>query len=377
MGNPFNSITLAQLCNFHTLAKSLHFTDAARELYITQPTLSASIKALETELDVPLLIREGRRNVRLTKYGIDLDRSLDELLPRLDEAIESVKAGGSNARSLIHIGTIPTIQYDYLPAVLKSYWNTFGYDRKTRITVEFSNALIKGLKKQDYDVVFCAHVPEEQGLEFIPMLSKPMVAVVNSKHPWAKRESISMQDLTKVKFATYHFDTPIGNETRQLLEEHGLKKPSLLFDDEFMLSSVVAANKEIVGLMLDTFEIDPFKDKVTVLPIDEVDGSWHKICLAYDSRIHQSKLAQQFIEVARDCARGGGLDFSGYSAANPLRVTELFAPAFKRKKEVPAKTGASFFVGGLLVRKYPWRAWDRRETLHGQKDSGAWLISAV
>ena len=139
------------------------------------------------------------------------------------------------------------------------------------------------------------------------MLSKPMVVVVNSKHPWAKRKSVSMQALSKVKFATYHFDTPIGNETRQLLEEHGIKKPSLLFDDEFMLSSVVAANKEIVGLMLDTFEIDPFKDKVTVLPIDEVDASWHKICLAYDSRIYQSKHVQQFIEVARDCAPRGGV----------------------------------------------------------------------
>lgn len=346
MGNPFNSITLVQLCNFHTLAKSLHFTDAARELYITQPTLSASIKALETELDVPLLVREGRRNVRLTKYGMDLDRNLDILIPRLDEAIESVKADGNNARSLINIGTIPTIQYDYLPTVLKSYWNTFGYDRKTRITVEFSNALIKGLKKQDYDVVFCARVPEEQGqqgIEFIPMLSKPMVAVVNRKHPWARRKSISMQDLSKVKFATYHFDTPIGSETRQLLEEHGINKPSLLFDDEFMLSSVVVANKEIVGLMLDTFQIEPFKDKVTVLPIDEVDESWHKICLAYDSRIYQSKLVQQFIEIARDCApRGGVLVLS--KALNGLG-----------SREAPS---GLLQISNLVKKKIPTIRWD-------------------
>ena len=57
MDNPFNSITLSQLYNFHVLSRTLHFTEAARELYITQPTLSASIKALETELDTPLLIR--------------------------------------------------------------------------------------------------------------------------------------------------------------------------------------------------------------------------------------------------------------------------------------------------------------------------------
>ena len=41
MGNPFNSITLSQLYNFLVLSKTLHFTEAARELYITQPTLSS------------------------------------------------------------------------------------------------------------------------------------------------------------------------------------------------------------------------------------------------------------------------------------------------------------------------------------------------
>lgn len=304
MGNPFNSITLSQLYNFHTLARTQHFTDAARELYITQPTLSASIKALETELDTPLLIREGRRSVRLSKQGKEFDQKLGAILSDLEDAIAQTRHTAEDAPPpTLLLGTIPTIQYDFLPSLLKRYWDTYGYQSRVRISVEFSNPLIKGLKNQDYEIIFCAHVPEEQDLEFITMLTKPLVAVVNKKSFWAKRSSFSLQELSKYEYASYNSDTPIGRETRRLMEQHGIPAPVVGLDDEFMLSSAVQSNKGLVGIMLHTSEIDPFKDDVCVLPIEEVDETWHPICLAYDPRLHVSKQAQRFIDIARDYAR--------------------------------------------------------------------------
>lgn len=299
MGNPFNSITLSQLYNFHVLSKTLHFTEAARGLYITQPTLSASIKALETELDTPLLIREGRRNVRLTKHGKELDEKLEVILKSLEEILEETRKKGNETNAVLNLGTIPTIQDDFLPALLSKYWSVHNYDSKIRITVEFSLPLIKGLRQQDYEVIFAAYVPEESDLEFIPMLTKRMVAVVNKTSHWAKKDSFSLKYLNHAKYSTYCPDTPIGNATNQLLEKYETPPPTLAFDDEFMLSSTVVANKEIIGIMLDTFQIDPFKNNVKILPIEEVDANWHSICLVYDPRVHQSKTARQFIDIAR------------------------------------------------------------------------------
>lgn len=188
MDNPFNSITLSQLYNFHVLSRTLHFTEAARELYITQPTLSASIKALETELDTPLLIREGRRNVRLTKQGKELDEKLGTILRSLDEALDETRKKGSSADSTLNLGTIPTIQYDFLPALLTEYWRVHSYETKIRISVEFSLPLLKGLRQQNYDAIFAAFVPDETDLEFIPVLGKRLVAVVHNASYWAKKE---------------------------------------------------------------------------------------------------------------------------------------------------------------------------------------------
>lgn len=61
-------MNLQQLYYFRKLAEVQHYTEAAKALYITQPSLSDSIASLESELSVALFQKKGR-NVQLTKYG--------------------------------------------------------------------------------------------------------------------------------------------------------------------------------------------------------------------------------------------------------------------------------------------------------------------
>lgn len=280
------TITLVQLTNFHKLAQTRHFTEAARQLYITQPTLSASIKALENELGVSLVYREGRRNVRLTQAGEEFDASIAPLLEQLFKVIERTSSRGDDNKHPLLIGTIPTVQYDYLPRVLRDYWDACGYDKSVRITVEFTNALIRGLKDQTYEVIICSRVPEETDIEFIPVLTKPLVAVVAKSGPYGSMDSLDLCRLETIPFATYRESAPIGREVRSLLDSTGLElNPAASFDDEFSLSGFVAASGDVVGLMLDTYEIRPFLKDVNVVPIDGVGADWHPICLAYDKRL--------------------------------------------------------------------------------------------
>lgn len=304
MKDILGSITLAQLKNFHKLAETEHFTDAARQLYITQPTLSNSIKTLENELGISLLYREGRRNVRLTKYGKEFDQQVGKILDDLETAVLQIRQHGSYGARSLNLGTIPTIQFDFLPNLLREVWDAYGYSSKIRTTTDFSNALIKGLKEQEYELVFCARIPEEHDIAFIPMVYLPLVAVVHEKGPYKDLEKLSLQDLNTIPFTTYHIETPVGKETRTLLNAHlnSSIQPVTMFDDEFMLSGAVSANENIVGIMLNTFEIEPFKE-VKVIPIEEVPDNWHAICLAYDQRVTQSEFASDFIKVALDFSK--------------------------------------------------------------------------
>jgi DNA-binding transcriptional LysR family regulator len=61
-------MNLNQLQYFVTLAQLEHYTNAAEQLRITQPTLSLAIRSLEEEMGTKLFEKKGR-NVVLTKYG--------------------------------------------------------------------------------------------------------------------------------------------------------------------------------------------------------------------------------------------------------------------------------------------------------------------
>lgn len=80
-----HKVNLYQLYYFRTMAKMEHYTKAAEELCMTQPSLSHAISALESELDTHLFERQGR-NVKLTKYG-------RRLLPYIENAIEELESG--------------------------------------------------------------------------------------------------------------------------------------------------------------------------------------------------------------------------------------------------------------------------------------------
>ena len=94
-------MTLLQLQYFKTLAKVLHYTQAAKELHIAQPSLSYSISELEKELGVKLFDRAGNR-ITLNAQGkifLKYVRFLDAFCEYISEGVlgtatvDSLKGG--------------------------------------------------------------------------------------------------------------------------------------------------------------------------------------------------------------------------------------------------------------------------------------------
>lgn len=83
-------MNLYHLRYFVTLAHLEHYTKAAENLSITQPSLSHAISLLENELGVALFEKEGR-NIVLTKYGKIFLKDVEKSLEILDSSVKSLK----------------------------------------------------------------------------------------------------------------------------------------------------------------------------------------------------------------------------------------------------------------------------------------------
>lgn len=79
-------LSLPQLIYFNEVAKTLHFTKAADNLHIAQSGLSRAISTLESELGVPLFLRQRYKNVRLTAYGEALLPHVQRILSEIEES---------------------------------------------------------------------------------------------------------------------------------------------------------------------------------------------------------------------------------------------------------------------------------------------------
>ena len=83
-------MNLNQLHYFAKLAEVEHYTKAAEELSISQPSLSHAISNLEKELQVPLFERHGR-NVTMTKYGEMFLKYVQDSLHILNLGVERIQ----------------------------------------------------------------------------------------------------------------------------------------------------------------------------------------------------------------------------------------------------------------------------------------------
>lgn len=102
------SMTLVQLRHFLSLAETASFTQSAKGLFLTQPALSRSIRALEDELGQPLIDRAGRRS-ELTPFGHDMVERARQLVNDADDLLAAGgrKRGGRSSSLRVGMGPGP------------------------------------------------------------------------------------------------------------------------------------------------------------------------------------------------------------------------------------------------------------------------------
>lgn len=291
------AMNLSQLYYFRKLAELQHYTKTAKELYISQPALSDSIKSLERELGVPLFKREGR-NVRLTRYGQEFATYVQRGLNELDKGIEVMREYTGKLSGSLSVGGLYTVTGGFLPALIESYHEKYGTGVQFQIMTDYSLPLVDGLKADRFDVVFAAKgKAEDSTLYYEPVLTQRLVACVNTSHPYAGRESITLEELSSSCVYTYREGTPIGDKVSDLLAAHHVSARKE-FDDEISVGGMISANRNnACAVVLDTIGLKPFSN-ISLIPIDssEVKPDFHPIYMVYKKAEFKNRALENFID---------------------------------------------------------------------------------
>ncbi len=146
--------SLKQLQYLVALRRYGHFGKAASACFVTQSTLSAGLRELETLLGVTLVERT-RRLVRFTALGEKVADKAIRVLREAEELGELAQAEGQPLHGELRMGVIPTIAPFLLPAMLPRL-RTEWPDLKLYLREETSNAACEALHRGQLDCVLLA-----------------------------------------------------------------------------------------------------------------------------------------------------------------------------------------------------------------------------
>src|SRR3954469_3590936 len=96
-----------RVLTFRAVAHQRSFSRAARELALSQPSVSNQVASLEREIGIRLLERRPG-GLRLTFEGEDLLLHADAVAERLELARSQLAAAAQGRRTRLHIGAFPT-----------------------------------------------------------------------------------------------------------------------------------------------------------------------------------------------------------------------------------------------------------------------------
>src|SRR5688572_2397619 len=183
-------MNLTQLRAFHLVARAGSFSLAARTGGVSQPTLSAQVKALETGYGVGLFDRKGR-GVRLTPVG----QSLYAVTGRLFAAEEEAQAllAGSRALTRGHLRVSADSAYHVMP-ILKELRRR--HDGLTfSLKIDNSETVLEQLIDHGADIAVMAKMVSDPRLFSVRLRDDRLVLFVPRQHAWARRRRIRLGEV--------------------------------------------------------------------------------------------------------------------------------------------------------------------------------------
>jgi LysR family hydrogen peroxide-inducible transcriptional activator len=186
-------MTLTELRYIVAVARERHFGRAAEACFVSQPTLSVSIKKLEEELDVKIFER-GATEVSVTPLGEQIVRQAQQVIEQAAAIKEIAKSGKDPVSGPLRLGIIYTIGPYLLPDLVRQ-----AIERVPQMPLmlqeNFTAKLLEMLRTGELDCAIMAEPFPDAGLAVAPLYDEPFMIAVPAGHALARRKTVSAEEL--------------------------------------------------------------------------------------------------------------------------------------------------------------------------------------
>src|SRR5437773_2243577 len=237
MNVPLDSRQIRAFC---VLARTGSFTQAARELHLTQSGVSHSMKALERDIGCRLLDRLGKKVV-LTQAGEQLLQHATKILQEMENARGAMAHLGKWGGGRLRLGASTTACQHIIPPVLREFKESFP-DHAITIQPGDTPELVLLLLRHRIDLALTLKAEKEQQLSFHPLFTDELRFIVGAMHPWAQAGRLNRLEIPRQNYILYNKQSI----TFRLVENY-FRREQMVLNTVIELGSM-EATKELVKL---------------------------------------------------------------------------------------------------------------------------------
>lgn len=205
---------------FLVAAETENFSEAARQLNLTQPAVSMQIRALERRLDVTLFERVGR-SLSLSEPGralMPLARDLINRAIQIEEEVESLKG---KVVGHLKIGCSTTSGKYFLPH-LAARFRRHHPQVQMSICNHSRDTVLNELAEGTVQLAVISAQPSSRDIEYRHFFTDHVVLIVPRDHPWGRRDVITPAELPQADFILRDQQSGTRQEVEAALNETGL-----------------------------------------------------------------------------------------------------------------------------------------------------------
>jgi LysR family carnitine catabolism transcriptional activator len=214
------NVGLTKIRSFVAVAQTRQFRKAAEALGLSQPALSAHIRALEHELGAALFMRTTR-SVTLTAEGERFLRCARSILKELDRAICELRDQAQLKTGRVVVAATPSVAANVLPKALAAF-KARHPDVQLHVREEPAAGVERRVEAGDADFGI-GPVPARSGdFRFSFICRDRFVGVVSTGHPLARYRRVTLQQLVSYPLITTIPESSIRNSLEAVLDARGI-----------------------------------------------------------------------------------------------------------------------------------------------------------
>ena len=259
----FDTITLKQLKLLDAIVRHNSYTQAGKEMYLSQPAVSLQIKSLEAHFEEALL-EKSNKQIHLTQTGKIVLETAHAIQHQMEQMAAQIAYMKGKVAGPLDIAVVTSAKY-FLPGYLGEFLQLYPHVTP-RLTVTNRATILEALTENRHNLYIMGQVPQRLKVEARPFLENILEVVASPRHPLCDKENISLAELAEERFLVREKGSGTLRATIDLFAQQNLSiHPYMELGDTGAIKNAVMADIGIAVLSHHATKLERRSARMSVL----------------------------------------------------------------------------------------------------------------